>query len=156
MSRLGCTLGRDTKLGHLVGEEKKTKGNPLKIDQQLLFEAHQYVLFNTEHEQGKEHKVVIDSNVRLNAWTRARILSQKFDNWFKEKTEKEPIQQVSQKSSTVEAQAEQEPVQRVTRNSTALKAQAVIQVQQVPMDSSMVGTEVVEEQMQKEPRGFPL
>ncbi|KAG5581292.1 hypothetical protein H5410_051919, partial [Solanum commersonii] len=69
-------------------------------------------------------------------------------------TEKEPIQQVSQKSSTVEAQAEQEPVQRVTQNFTALKAQAVIQVQQVPMDSSMVGTEVVEEQMQKEPRGF--
>ena len=51
----------------------------------------------------------------------------------------------------------QEPVQLVTRNSTALKTQVgQIQVRPVPMDSSTVGTEVVEEQMQKESRGFPL
>ncbi|KAK6796281.1 hypothetical protein RDI58_003982 [Solanum bulbocastanum] len=35
----------------------------------------------------KEHKVEIDSTVRLNAWTRARIHNKKFVNWFKEKVE---------------------------------------------------------------------
>lgn len=35
----------------------------------------------------REHKILIDSTVRQNAWTRARIHSQQFDNWFKEKVQ---------------------------------------------------------------------
>ncbi|WMV13978.1 hypothetical protein MTR67_007363 [Solanum verrucosum] len=34
-----------------------------------------------------EYKVEIDSTVRLNAWTRARIHNKKFVNWFKEKVD---------------------------------------------------------------------
>ncbi|KAH0771792.1 hypothetical protein KY290_015773 [Solanum tuberosum] len=40
-----------------------------------------------DNEDVEEHKVEIDSTVRLNAWTRARIHNKKFVNWFKEKVD---------------------------------------------------------------------
>ncbi|KAH0669761.1 hypothetical protein KY289_024254 [Solanum tuberosum] len=77
------------KLGHPVGNGKKKKGETFTMDLELSCGVHRYVLFNTGDEQVeafiKEHKMLIDSNIRSNAWTRARSHSQEFGNWFKEK-----------------------------------------------------------------------
>ncbi|WMV56116.1 hypothetical protein MTR67_049501 [Solanum verrucosum] len=77
------------KLGHPVGNGKKKKGKTFTMDLELSSEVHRYVLFNTGDEQVedflKEHKMLIDSNIRSNPWTRAKSHSQEFGNWFKEK-----------------------------------------------------------------------
>ncbi|KAK6782174.1 hypothetical protein RDI58_019970 [Solanum bulbocastanum] len=77
------------KLRHLVGNGKKKKGKTFTMDLELSSEVHRYVLFNTGDEQVedfiKEHKMLIDRNIRSNAWTTAMSHSQEFGNWFKEK-----------------------------------------------------------------------
>lgn len=77
---------------------------------------------------------------------------------------KEPTQQVSQKSSTNSISFPK--ILHLKHNYAGTSSTSyskfyrpktqVGQIQQVPMDSPTVGIEVVNDQIQKEPRGFPL
>ncbi|XP_019261555.1 PREDICTED: uncharacterized protein LOC109239441 [Nicotiana attenuata] len=73
-------------IGHPIVSMKK---NTFLMDPQLCFEAHRYALFNTGDEQVEkfieEHKNLIGSHSRSNAWERARKYSWEFNNWFAEK-----------------------------------------------------------------------
>ncbi|XP_019257777.1 PREDICTED: uncharacterized protein LOC109235994 [Nicotiana attenuata] len=73
-------------IGHPIGSKKK---NTFLMDPQLCYEAHRYALFNTSDEQVEkfieEHKNLIGSHSRSNAWERARKHSQEFNNWFAKK-----------------------------------------------------------------------
>ncbi|KAH0709458.1 hypothetical protein KY284_010885 [Solanum tuberosum] len=59
------------------------------MDLELSCEVHRYVLISIGDEQVKDfimkHKILIDSNIRSNAWTRERSHSREFGNLFKEK-----------------------------------------------------------------------
>ncbi|KAF3667594.1 hypothetical protein FXO38_08500 [Capsicum annuum] len=76
------------KNGHLIGCEKK-KDCTFFMDAKLRYEAHRYVLFNTEDEEVEkfieEHKNSLSNHTISNVWLRGRNHSREFSSWFEER-----------------------------------------------------------------------
>ncbi|XP_020204521.2 uncharacterized protein LOC109789889 [Cajanus cajan] len=78
---IGCPLGG------------KKNGEPFALDFQSTAQAHRYILFNCEEVQVyiREHDDSINSHTKKRKWAKAKVQSQDFSEWFRNRAMKNDV-----------------------------------------------------------------